>query len=219
MHYRIKGHIIKSENAAKPVAQQSQYLAQWLYDNMATGAAADFGCGKLRYALVLSSRARAVTFVDSPVQLERRQIVHGVATSVRDYVREHLPTCSVQSVTQFEECRRRYDFILCSNVLSSIPCPRTRAGVMRLIATKLSYGGEALFVTQFRNSYFRDLSGSADVVPASDGWVLASKRGSFYYGIIDQGMLESRMRRAGFGVVASWVHKESAYVLGRRDGV
>ncbi len=217
MHYKTKGMQIKTENAAKSALQASRYLTEWIESMDEVDDALDYGCGKLRYATILAQRTERLTLVDSSIQINRVQSLCGERTNMIDYVRTHLPNSRVLSIDEFNNDASRYDFVLCSNVLSAIPNIRTRSKVLRRLAESLKEDGGCLFVTQFRNSYFKQTSLDPKAIPHLDGWIIRSARGNFYYGILDENKLRNIVARHNFAVIRSWINGESAYVLAERQ--
>jgi SAM-dependent methyltransferase len=215
VRYRVGKLEVRSENAAKPGSQASAPLVDWLEKRDRFGRVLDYGCGKLRYARVLAENCRSLTLVDSAVQLDREQIIFGERTTVRRYAEKWRHT-SVISVEDFPHRKLSFDFVLCSNVLSAIPSRDARDAALELIRTKLSRNGRALFVVQFRNSFYRDLRKRKAVSRYLDGYLYRTPRGTFYYGIIPPDKLEKLVRAARFKVERSWIEGESALVLARR---
>ena len=86
MRYKIAGHIIRSENTAKPLSQASGYLTEWLLSRTRVKFALDFGCGRLRYAGCLAARCEHLTLVDSEPQIERVQQLDGTRASIPEFV-------------------------------------------------------------------------------------------------------------------------------------
>jgi SAM-dependent methyltransferase len=213
VRYWIQGHEIRSENAAKPMVQVSRHVAYWIDSHESVNHALDFGCGKLRYAGALASRARMLTLVDSDVQLSRTQILSGRLTNIRDYVASHWPQARVLTFEAFQSDQRKYDLALCANVLTAIPDAEVRAKALRSIARRLHPSGQCLFVTQFRNSYFKKISESPSSKPHLDGRLLVTPRGSSYYGILPKELLERLVVRHGFTVANSWINGQVAFVL------
>lgn len=217
MHYKVRNLEIRSENAAKPLAQRAKPLARWLGKLDPVRAALDFGCGKLRYSGVLAAKCAVLTLVDSKVQLERLQKVGRKETTVRHYARSHWPRCRVLSAEEFERDQKQYDFVLCANVLSAIPNRNIRSAVLMRLAAALRSGGRCLFVTQYRNSYFKKVAASSAATGHLDGWILKTRRGNFYYGILNKEKLVGLIAAAGFRVKEAWVEGESAYALAGRE--
>lgn len=216
MRYWVEGREIRSENTAKPMLQASRYLMQWINSHEVVNDALDFGCGKLRYAAAIASRAHRLTLVDSDIQLSRTQILDGSPTSVRDYVASHWTGARVLTFEDFQDDRCKYDLVLCANVLSAIPIAKVRSKVLRSIAQRLQPLGECLFVTQFRDSYFKKIAQSPNAKPFLDGWLLVTPRGSFYYGILPKDRLERLVSQHGFVVINSWKIEKFAFVLAQQ---
>jgi SAM-dependent methyltransferase len=215
MRYRVNGHEIRSENAAKPLDQPSRYLRDWLLALDPVNDALDYGCGKLRYAAYLAARSSRLTLVDSQVQLTRKQTIGGKVTTVAAYAAHHWPGARVISEAAFAKDKRTFDLILCANVLSAIPEAGTRSTVLHRLAHALrKRGGRLLVTTQWRNSYFDAARNLPNATPYLDGWILKTTRGSAYYGILPKEELIALLVAHGFKVENAWTHKGSAYVLG-----
>jgi 2-polyprenyl-3-methyl-5-hydroxy-6-metoxy-1,4-benzoquinol methylase len=216
MHYKVAGHKIRSENAAKPISQVSQPLLKWIESQKKVDEALDFGCGKLRYAGALAKRAARLTLVDSEVQLSRIQKIGDEITTVREYAASHWSNSRVLSIEEFESDTVKYNLILCANVLSAIPSTKVRSKVLRRLSSALCPTGRCLLVTQYRNSYFDEMAKSPNARPFLDGWLLVTPRMTSYYGIIPKQKLEALVTRHGFSVFESWIDRQSAYVLAQR---
>ncbi len=217
MHYRVKGILIKSENAAKPVRRAAGPLVEWLKQRPYTVSALDYGCGKLRYTLHLAARSRDLGMTDSTVQLDRIQRINGRKTSVRQYAHERWPACRIYDLRQFwEGIPHCYEFILCANVLSAIPCPRTRARSLLALRGALAPSGTLLVANQHANSYFAEARQKPEAFAHLDGWVLQSRSGAAYYGILNQDSTIKVLTRFGFAVVDAWIDGQSNYVLVNR---
>lgn len=176
----------------------------------------DYGCGKLRYSNVLSTKCSSLTLVDSEVQLSRKQSLGCRKTSVRLYARSRWPHSRTLNVDAFWCDRRSYDFVLCANVLSAIPDQRCRSRVLSKLASVLSRRGKCLFVAQYRNSYFKEVASSQVTIPHLDGWIMKGRRGACYFGVLGKEKLVTLAVRNGFGIIRAWTNGESAYVLARR---
>ena len=215
MRYRIAGFEVRSENTAKPAAQASSVLTEWLQQNPPNGQVLDFGCGKLRYAPLLARTADRLTLVDSEEQLTREQTIRGSACSISSFAQKEWHHVRVLTTQEFQRDRTRYDFVLCSNVLSAIPCRATRGSILESIADRLKSKGRCLSTTQYRNSDFRKMAKLPNSRPHLDGWILVKGDAAFYYGIIPLPKLLALLRRHGHAVVWSWRDGESAYALTR----
>ena len=214
MRYNIKGTEIRSENAAKPASDAAAYLVDWLYHRERTRCALDYGCGKLRYTHHLARRIKHIGIVDSDVQLTRIQQIDGQQTSVAEYAKGHFASLTLQSLPNFwRKPARRFEFILCANVLSAIPSITVRAKSLRAIRVCLEPGGRILFVNQHTNSYFTEVRNRPTTRPHLDGWIAKSKAGASYYGILSKDLVITLLVRFGFRVEEAWVEGQSNYVL------
>lgn len=219
MQYKVKGMVIRSENAAKPMAHVARALVGWLRDRPATKSALDYGCGKLRYTPHLAARSQHLGLVDSSEQLDRVQRIGGLETTVRQYAKEEWPGCRIYELTQFlEGVPHTYGFILCANVLSAIPCPKVRARSLGSIRRALTRRGTVLAVNQHTNSYFKEVTSRREAVPHLDGWLLPSRGGTSYYGILNRDEVARLLERYGFVIEQTWIDGQSNYVLAGRGG-
>lgn len=199
MHYKIKGHSIKSHNAAKPHTQSSKQVIEELEETVVTGQILDLGCGKLRYSDYLNGLSENICFADSRVQLERIQVIKGIRCSVKEYVAQYYPSSRCVAIEDIQEISDQFDFIFCSNVLSAIPCEKTLNATMSIIYNLLSDSGRALIVNQHRSSYFKKFEMGS---PHLHGYLYKGNRGSSYYGIIDKSTIEDLSRKHGFSIKA-----------------
>lgn len=213
MHYKVKGLLIKTENAAKPAAQSSSYLAALLSKMKHVKSAVDWGCGKLRYSIHLKRICRDLTLVDSEIQISRQQIIHGELCNIREYVRRNISNTRVSSLEKFDDNREHFDFALCSNVLSVIPSPIVRNHTIKTLHKILKPNGRCLFTNQYRNSYFKDVMESAESHPFFDGWIRSSLRGPAYYGILRPEKLRFIVEREGFVIEDHKLHDGSNYLF------
>lgn len=214
MHYSVLGNTVCTERTAKPKKQASSYLSFWIRNHAQVHSALDYGCGRLRYASDLASIASSVTLVDSDEQLSRTQTLGGSQTTLRDYVNAQMHGTRLQSIREFYADERKYDFVLCANVLPMIPNARVRACVLRSLSVRLKKKGECLFVSQFRNSYFKEIQHFPGATRYLDGWaVIRPKQRSTYFGIMPAKKVEVLVKKNGFRVVDSWIKGQSAYVL------
>ena len=69
MRYRVRHIVIKSENAAKPASQKSEYCESVIRALPSVKTSFDFGCGKLRYLNVILETTEILMVVDSEIQL------------------------------------------------------------------------------------------------------------------------------------------------------
>jgi Methyltransferase domain len=217
MRYRIRGLMIRSENAAKTPREASRPLADWLERNISVGAALDYGCGRLRYTPYLAQCCETLGLVDSLHQLDRETHMAGRATNVRTHAIRKWPGCRIYSVEQFwRGVCERYDFVLCANVLSAIPSRRIRSRSLRAIHRCLYRNGRILVVNQHTNSYFTEVRNNPNSVLHLDGWVLRSAKGPTYFGILGREKIIRLLRAHGFHVQDAWIEGQSNYVLASR---
>lgn len=217
LNYIFDDVVIRSENAAKPYTMPSSYLSNYLKEMKLSGCALDFGCGKLRYSKSLVEKFEWVTFLDSEQQLGREQIIRGVRTSVFDYVTSNYQGSNAVSYEMMGSIKEKYDFILCSNVLSAIPCKATINKILSSISELLKRDGEALIVNQFRSSYFKKYEKG---VKHLYGYLYSGMRGTSYYGILDKKTVEDICIENGLAIINSWVNDGSSYVkvgVGRQN--
>ena len=218
MNYRINGFTVRSHNSAKPATQASCYVINLLRSKGPFEQAVDYGCGKLRYAGVLAERSNHLTIVDSSVQIRRKQMLFNKRTSVEKLAPELWPNCSVFTLEEFASLttQRHFDFALCANVLSAIPSYRKRAALVDCIYHCLADGGDALFVTQYRNSYFDEVYVERNALPHLDGFLIPRNNAASFYGIIDHQDLLKLGRKQGFRHFKVWTSRQSAFLLATR---
>lgn len=214
MRYSIGERVVRSENAARPAEKPCRDLVVWLQRNGPWRDALDYGCGKLRYARVLVERCERLTVVDSEVQLDRTQVIFSDLTSVRDYVSKEWKRARALGLAEFAADRRRYDFVLCANVLSAIPQRQIQRTVIESLRERLRRTGRVLFTAQYTNSYFREVAESGRAIPHLDGWLVDSLRGPAYFGVLNKEAIASLIAPLGVRVVAAWHAGQQAYVLG-----
>jgi 2-polyprenyl-3-methyl-5-hydroxy-6-metoxy-1,4-benzoquinol methylase len=216
MRYAIRGLEIRSENAAKPASSAGRWMLNWIRQLPVDAHALDIGCGKLRYTVPLSRRTTSVTAVDSAIQLDRRQRLFGKLASVRAYAAETLSNVKVYELEDRTWHRKRYEIIVCSNVLSAIPCRKTRTRLVRTARTCLSARGRLLLTTQFRNSHFKRWKTARNAARFLDGYLVRGKRGTSFYGLLDAAALAQLCRRCGLRILQTGHAGELAYVLASR---
>lgn len=217
MRYRVRGMLIRSENAAKPMVDTARALAEWLRHRPRTHSALDYGCGKLRYTAYLAARSKDLGIADSSTQLDRIQRIGERMTTVRQHALLRWPACRIYDLVQFwQGIPHAYDFILCANVLSAIPCPKTRGHSLRAIRRTLTPSGMLLVANQHTNSYFLKARERPGAFPHLNGWVLPTRNGAAYYGILTRDLTTQILRRYGFAVVDAWIDGQSNYVLACR---
>jgi SAM-dependent methyltransferase len=216
MRYRIAGGIeIRTENAAKPESQPSKYLLELLKQLPRVGSVFDYGCGKLRYQAAIMEHAETLTLVDSEVQVSRRQTLRGREISIRD-IFESSNRIQVCNDVEFWNFAGHFDRGFCINVLSVIPSYSRRTRVLETIRRKLRGGGECLFVVQYRNSDFTRMKNMANAKAFLDGFIVDSRRGHSFYGMISPERLASMLRKVGFVIRVTKLNEGSVYCWAAR---
>ncbi|MDI7387489.1 class I SAM-dependent methyltransferase [Cronobacter dublinensis] len=210
LNYEINGVTIRSENAAKPHTMPSNYLCGYIKESIKNGRALDFGCGKLRYSEQLVDKFDAVTFLDSRKQLERVQIIRGVKATIPEYIASHYENADVVSFEDMNQITNNYDFILCANVLSAIPCKSTIDQVICGIRKLLKSDGEAMIVNQYKSSYFKRYEIG---VKHLYGYIYQNSHNSSYYGLLDEGVVRKICIENNLSIIGSWSKAGSSYVV------
>lgn len=217
MRYKLTaGVVIKSENAAKPAAQPSQFLVELINALPAVATSFDYGCGKLRYMNSVLSTTDMLALIDSDIQLSREQIICGTKTSVRALARRSN-RLRAYSVPEFTRTSDVYDRAFCINVLSVIPFQVARRQVLALIRSKLKKGGTCVFVVQYRNSDFTRMQCMRNTRFWRDGFVIDSLRGYSFYGLISPDKLAAMVEKAGFDILTQQLNEGSAYLVAQNS--
>lgn len=216
MRYVIRGLEIRSENAAKPASSAGRWMLDWIRKLPVSATGLDIGCGKLRYTVPLAKRISSVTAVDSAIQLSRQQTMFGTVSSVRAYASKALRNVTVCTLEDPTWRLKRYQIILCSNVLSAIPCRKTRKRLVKAAYLCLAPQGRLLLTTQYRNSHFDRWKSAQNAERYLDGFLVRGKRGLSFYGLLDAKALARLCRECGFRILQEGHVKELAYVLARR---
>jgi SAM-dependent methyltransferase len=214
MRYRVKKLEIKSENAAKSGSQVANSVVEWIKQLHIVKNTLDLGCGKLRYAKYLVKKCKHLDLVDSHVQINRRQLIENRYTTVKNYVAKRLPNADIYSIEEFlKKPRRKYDFVLCANVISAIPSKIIRGKTLRSILGCLKKTGQVLVVNQYTNSYFKKVKRSGKAIAHLDGYILCTRRGNYYYGLLPEAKMVKILLKYGFSVIKQWHSGQSAFVL------
>lgn len=210
LNYVINGITIRSENAAKPHTMPSSYLCDYIKGSVKNGSALDFGCGKLRYSQQLIDKFETVTFLDSRKQLERVQIIRGVQTTISEYVHNNYKKANVVSFENLLKIKSFYDFILCANVLSAIPCKSTIDKIVIGIRDLLKDDGEAIIVNQYKSSYFKKYETGTNHL---HGYIYQNSRSASYYGLLDEELVSEICLNNDLSIIKSWSKAGSSYVV------
>ena len=111
----------------------------------------------------------------------------------------------------------RYDVVICSNVLSAIPCRRTQKQLIKRALRSLNPGGTLLVTTQFKNSHYSSWKTSPNAKPYMDGFIVESRQRPLFLRSDRRSGSESWLcLSSGFDVVDSGHVRELAYVLAVR---
>lgn len=215
MRYRIPKHgIIRSENAAKPVAQKNKFLLELISELTPVENTVDYGTGKLRYLTEILHTTNQLTVVDSLVQLERGQVLHGKTCSIRDFA-ETRNTIRALNTKEFIELSDEFDRAFLLNVLQIIPIPNIRIEVLRRIRRKLRKNGEIFSCVQYRNSDFTRMAAMHNARQFRDGIIIDHLRGTSFYGFISPDQLQALFELAGFAVEKRHLHEGTCYIRAR----
>jgi len=212
MHYKALDSIVRTEYTAKSPSQASGWLVRYLRKNVnRNDTVLDYGCGKLRYTGPLSRAGKSVVAVDSREQIQRLQTIDGTCTTVRDYAGSRHRNVRVFSLEEPGWQSRRYDFLLCANVLSAVPHRDVRVGVLRRMRAVARRGARVLIVVQYTNSYFREARSRG--VAYQDGWLIRGASGAAFYAPLSVALLTRLATAAGLHVKDAWRSGQSAVVL------
>jgi hypothetical protein len=212
MQYQLKEGIVKSENAAKSHLQKSKYLSELILAQSGRDKVLDFGCGKLRYFGELNKIARELYLHDSKIQLERVQTIINLETSVVDFVKRKR-NCDILEKEKFRFHSNSFHFVLCSNVISAIPWMSARTKCITDIKMLLNKDGIALFVCQYRNTYFNGYQKRKGAVKCLDGWLYRVNGSLFFYGLTSPDSLKSLIESNGLFVVKQIIREGSVYIF------
>lgn len=212
MHYNINQDIIiKSENAAKSNLQPNKYVLDYFKGIYNMDLVLDYGCGKLRYTIPLCNLAEKVIAIDSEEQITRKQRIWAEQTSIIDYS-DRINNLQVYSIRENKWKSYKYDFILCSNILSAIPYDSERFEVLNNIKELLNYKGRALITTQYRNSYFSTYESRNNTFKYHDGWIIKNKSYYSFYGLISTERLVGYCNKGGLSIEKIDIHDGSSFI-------
>jgi 2-polyprenyl-3-methyl-5-hydroxy-6-metoxy-1,4-benzoquinol methylase len=212
MHYVINDCLVKSENAALSSRQASAQVIQYI-ENLSAGInILDYGCGKCRYSRQLNNKSKSLVLIDSEIQINRKQIICGVLTTVKDYANTYLVNTNVCSLENSQELNLKFDFILCTNVLSAIPSTEDRIFMLNNVKRFLDRDGKALITVQYYNSYFNTYSKNPKAAEYNDGWIIPKGNDFTYYGIIKPQILIGYCESAGLNIKHKYLKDGSIYL-------
>jgi SAM-dependent methyltransferase len=201
MRYKIGNFIISSENTAKSHLQQSKAVVNYLKSHKKLNSVLDFGCGKLRYSNVIVPLCEKVTFVDSKIQLSRKQLIRGYNTNIKNYISIHYPKCNAIAFEDLDNHISKYELITCINVLSAIPCKNTINKIIKHIKRLLYKNGKAVFINQYRNSYFKRYRTG---IKHLYGYIYTANNKISYYGLLNHNNIINLLFKNGFTIYKLW---------------
>jgi 2-polyprenyl-3-methyl-5-hydroxy-6-metoxy-1,4-benzoquinol methylase len=209
MRYKISGNELRTENAAKPHTQQSAPVVSYFQKKDKVNNLLDFGCGKLRYSDVLTSISNKTTFVDSEIQLTRKQVVRGTKTSVKEYIARNYKGCRSIPLEEVHKHSNEYELITCTNVLSAIPCKETLISSLHQIKRLLKAEGIVVFINQHKSSYFKKYeTGQKHMY----GYLYQGRKGTTYYGILCKDTMHTLLTENGFSILESFTKGDRNYI-------
>ena len=212
MRYVINDCLIKTENAALSSHQTNAQVLKYIEILSTDINILDFGCGKCRYSRQLNSKSKNLVLLDSEIQISREQIICDVMTTVKDFAKTHLSNTSVYALENAKDIDCKFDFILCSNVLSAIPSTEDRISSLNHIKELLDKKGKALITVQYYNSYFNTYSKNPKTIEYNDGWLIPKGNDYTYYGIIKPLVLIEYCKKVGFIISDKYSNDGSIYL-------
>lgn len=219
MRYRVRGAgLIRSENAAKPPAQKSKFVAELIRGLPRVEATLDYGAGKLRYLDEVMQTTDRLTVVDSTAQLERVQTVFGEKTSVREYLEERN-SISVKTNKELIGGSDRFDRVFLMNVLQIVPIKSVRKAILRRLFDSLDTDGQILVSVQYRNSDFSRMARMPNAKRFRDGMLIEHLRGTSFYGFIMPKKLQCLVAEAGFCLDETKLHEGSCFIWASKRNV
>lgn len=213
MHYQITDScIVKSENAALTTKQPNMQIVKYISNLPNNIVALDYGCGKLRHSIFLYKKCSLLVVIDSDIQITRIQKIDNMKLNVIDYIDSKMPTALAFPISDNRWKKYKYDFVLCTNVLSAIPSFKEREIILTNIKNNLKSEGKALISVQYRNSYFKSYKENSNAKEYLDGWII--KKGTFYsfYGIIQPKDLTNLCIQQGFKILNKRLIDGSIYL-------
>lgn len=213
MHYVINNCIIKSENAALSSSQRNQNIVKFINELPYCDKMLDYGCGKCRYSPLLNDRCKKLYLADSQIQLKRTQTICGNKTSVEEYSKKFFSNSSIVEVEKIKKLNERFDFILCTNVLSAIPFYEERMNVLRNIFNLLKNDGRVLVSVQYRNSYFNTYKSNPNAIMKNDGWLIKKGNSYSFYALISPNKLIDMCYDVGFKMDRKIIKDGSIYLF------
>lgn len=217
MHYQIDKYLIKSENAALSTKQVNRVILSYIEKLPNNITALDYGCGKCRHSKQLNTKTSKLVLIDSKVQITRKQKIHDNEVSVLEYASKFMNNAYAYPIEEYDFKNEKFDFVLCTNVLSAIPKSDDRKKVLSNIKQLLKPTGIALISVQYRNSYFNTYSTKEGCVRYEDGWIIKRGNSFSFYGIIFPDKLIELCEESGFIIEKIHKHDGSVYLTVKSD--
>ena len=217
MHYLINEYLIKSENAATSTLQTNSNVLSYI-SSLPTGIIAlDYGCGKCRYSKQLNQKTSKLVLVDSEVQIRRKQTIHGKLLTVFQFAEHSLENAKAYALEDETWKKEKYDFILCTNVLSAIPSIDERYTVLKNISQLLAKDGISFISVQYRNSYFLSYDSAPNAKRFEDGWIIKKGNSYTFYGIITPNKIVEMCEQSGLHIIKQIKKNGSVYLVVRSE--
>lgn len=216
MRYRVNRIIVKSENAAKSVFQQSKFFVEEIRNLEPVSVSMDYGCGKLRYLKVYSKISDEVYLHDSEIQLFRQQSIFGKKQSIAQYAK-HKNYISLFGRHDVTTKKSIFDRIFCINVMSAIPILSVRWRVLKNCFRLLKAGGELVITHQYRNSDFTRMRNLPNAYEYRDGFVINSLRGHSFYSTFSRETLIRRIEEYGFRIQTTKIYDGTIFIVAMKD--
>jgi 2-polyprenyl-3-methyl-5-hydroxy-6-metoxy-1,4-benzoquinol methylase len=213
VHYIIDDYVIESELAAKSTIQTNKDVLDYIYSLPKAYRVLDYGCGKLRYSIVLAENVTEVVAIDSDYQLHKQQIINGIKTSVSNYAQVYTNNVRTYSINSDSWKSEKYDAVFCINVLSAIPDDCDRHQVLKNAKSVLSGTGRLLIAVQNRNSYFKHYPYREHTIRHNDGWLIHRVGNKYsFYGILSEEKLVHLCFQSGLEVRKIFRNNGSVYL-------
>ncbi len=212
MRYRVNRVIIRSENAAKPKAQKSKYIADEFKALYPVKTSLDYGCGKLRYLENYLQNSDEVFLYDSQVQLSRQQKIWGDKTSIIEFskTRNNIALFCGREIYTTQE---KFDRIFCINVLSAVPILSVRWRILRNCYRLLKPNGQLVVTHQYRNSDFNRMRKMPNAYEFRDGYIINSLRGHSFYSTFSREELREQLIQCGFYIALTKIFDGTVFYL------
>lgn len=144
-------------------------------------------------------------------------MIHDNEVSVLEYASKFMKNAYAYSLEEYDFKKEKFDFVLCTNVLSAIPNTDDRKKVLSNIKQLLKPTGNALISVQYRNSYFNTYSTKEGCVKYEDGWIIKRGNSFSFYGIIFPDKLIKLCGESGLIVENIYKHDGSVYLTVKSD--